>query len=114
MNRLTTINDRVATALVIVDILTICALPKKPADALWRGYTVLQPSKVTSTRVITSVSYTLQTGSDVNLLRTSNPAAITPLKLTGNAAAQTIQGNAGANGIDGGGGLDDLHPSLLM
>ena len=58
--------------------------------------------------VITSVSYTLQTGSDVNLLRTANPAATTPLKLTGNAAAQTIQGNAGANAIDGGGGLDTL------
>ena len=52
--------------------------------------------------VITSVSYTLQPGSDVNLLRTANPAATTPLKLTGNAAAQTIQGNAGANVINGG------------
>ena len=48
-----------------------------------------------SDRVITSISYTLTAGSEIELFTTNNQAATTAINLTGNAFAQTIQGNAG-------------------
>ena len=62
-----------------------------------------------SDRVITSISYTLTAGSEIELFTTSNQAAATAINLTGNAFAQTIQGNAGANAINGAGGADIMQ-----
>ncbi|TKB29818.1 MAG: calcium-binding protein, partial [Mesorhizobium sp.] len=59
-----------------------------------------------SDRVITSVSHALSTGSQIELLATTNPSGTSAINLTGNTFAQTIQGNAGANVINGLGGAD--------
>lgn len=58
--------------------------------------------------VVTSVSYTLQVGSEVELLRTFGAATTTPADLTGNEFANTIVGNAAANALTGRGGNDTL------
>ena len=55
-----------------------------------------------SDRVLTSVSYTLTAGQEIEALSTTNNAGTGAINLTGNAFAQTITGNAGANVIDGG------------
>ena len=61
-----------------------------------------------SDRVLTSVSYALIAGQEIEALSTANPAGVGAINLTGNAFAQTITGNAGANVIDGGAGNDTL------
>ena len=58
--------------------------------------------------VITSVSYTLQAGVSIELLRTVNPGATTAINLTGNQLANKLQGNAGANTLNGRGGNDTM------
>ncbi|WP_202596434.1 right-handed parallel beta-helix repeat-containing protein [Mesorhizobium loti] len=58
--------------------------------------------------VLASVSYALSAGSQVEHLATTNPAGTTPIDLTGNEFAQTVDGNAGANTIDGRGGADTM------
>lgn len=60
-------------------------------------------------RVLTSVSYTLTAGQQIDSLSTTNNAGTGAINLTGNAFTQTIVGNAGANVIDGGGGNDTLQ-----
>jgi Ca2+-binding RTX toxin-like protein len=62
--------------------------------------------------VIASVSYALQGGSEVELLRTAGPGTTTAINLTGNAFAQTLQGNAAANTLDGKGGADTMQGVL--
>jgi serralysin len=59
-------------------------------------------------RILTSVSYTLSAGQEIETLSALDPAATTALGLTGNALAQVINGNAGANVLTGGGGNDYL------
>ncbi|MER8871771.1 calcium-binding protein [Mesorhizobium sp. M0814] len=58
-------------------------------------------------RVFASMSHTLTTGSQIEVLAT-NPAGTTAINLTGNELAQNIGGNAGANVINGRGGADIL------
>ncbi|MER8486623.1 calcium-binding protein, partial [Mesorhizobium sp. M1322] len=58
--------------------------------------------------VVTTVSYALAAGSEIELLATRYPTATAAINLTGNEFAQTIQGNAGANVINGGRGADIL------
>jgi serralysin len=60
----------------------------------------------TSDRVLTSISYILAVGTQVELFTTTNAAGTGAINLTGNAFAQQILGNAGANLINGGGGGD--------
>ena len=62
-----------------------------------------------SDRVLTSVSYTLTAGQEIESLSTTNNAGTGAINLTGNAFAQTIVGNAGANVINGGGGADTMQ-----
>ena len=59
--------------------------------------------------VYATVSYTLNTGSEVESLRTSNEAATTAINFTGNEYAQTLVGNAGINVLNGGPGNDTLY-----
>ena len=60
-------------------------------------------------RVLTSVSYALLAGQEIEALTTTNNAGTGAINLTGNAFAQTINGNAGANVINGGGGADTMQ-----
>ena len=60
-------------------------------------------------RVLTSVSYTLAAGQEIETLSTTNSAGTAPINLTGNDFAQTIIGNAGANIINGGAGADVMQ-----
>ena len=58
--------------------------------------------------VLASVSYALQSGTSIEMLRTSSDAGNTAINLTGNELAQKIVGNAGDNLIDGKGGPDSI------
>jgi Ca2+-binding RTX toxin-like protein len=62
-------------------------------------------------RVLSSISYSLQAGQEIELLRTTNPAASAAINLVGNEFGQTLQGNAGNNTLNGGGG-DDIMQGL--
>jgi Ca2+-binding RTX toxin-like protein len=59
-------------------------------------------------QVLTSVSYSLAPGSEVETLGTTDRAATTAISLGGNNYANTIIGNAGNNVIVGGAGLDTM------
>jgi microcystin-dependent protein len=59
-------------------------------------------------RVLTSVSYSLKSGVEVELLTTTNAAGTDALKLAGNAFANTVIGNAGDNFLNGAAGADTL------
>jgi Ca2+-binding RTX toxin-like protein len=58
--------------------------------------------------VVTSVSYTLTAGADVELLATSNDAGTAAINLAGNANGNEVRGNNGNNVINGGNGNDFL------
>ncbi|WP_293883628.1 heparin lyase I family protein [Sphingomonas sp.] len=58
--------------------------------------------------VLTSVSYSLDSGQEIENLQARDISATTALNLTGNEFANTLVGNAGANVLDGGGGADRL------
>ena len=57
-------------------------------------------------RVLTSASFVLEAGSEVELLEASDIASTAALDLYGNELGQAIGGNNGANIIDGRGGAD--------
>ena len=56
--------------------------------------------------VVTSVSYTLAAGQEIESLATASPTALDPINLTGNAFANTLTGNDGSNVLNGGAGAD--------
>ena len=58
--------------------------------------------------VLTSVSWELTAGADVEYLRTTNPNGTAAINLTGNASGNAIVGNDGNNLIIGGGGVDEM------
>ena len=60
-------------------------------------------------RVQTSVSYSLAPGSEVEVLETADPTAVTAIDLVGNEYNNTITGNDGVNVIVGGLGIDTLR-----
>jgi Ca2+-binding RTX toxin-like protein len=59
--------------------------------------------------VLTSVSWTLNAGADVEYLRTTNQSGTTAINLTGNDAGNIIVGNDGNNILNGGGGVDEMR-----
>ena len=59
-------------------------------------------------RVLTSVTFTLEAGSEIEVLAAINGAATTAFDLVGNEFANTILGNDGQNTIVGGLGIDTL------
>jgi Ca2+-binding RTX toxin-like protein len=61
-----------------------------------------------SDTVMTSVSYTLGAGVEVETLRTTKDAGTAAINLTGNAFGNALIGNDGANVLNGGGGSDGL------
>jgi Ca2+-binding RTX toxin-like protein len=58
--------------------------------------------------VLTSVSYVLAAGADIEIFRTTDDTGIAAIDLTGSAFDNEITGNDGANVITGGGGADHL------
>ena len=58
--------------------------------------------------VLTSVSYILSAGADVEIFRTTDDNGTAAIDLTGNAAGNEITGNNAGNVLDGGGGNDQL------
>jgi len=58
--------------------------------------------------VLTSVSYVLTAGADVELLATTNDLGTAAINLTGNANGNIVVGNNGNNIITGGDGRDEL------
>jgi Ca2+-binding RTX toxin-like protein len=58
--------------------------------------------------IITSVSYKIHNGQEIERLETSNAAGTAGFNLQGNEFAQAIFGNAGSNSINGGGGADTM------
>ncbi|WP_422235377.1 beta strand repeat-containing protein, partial [Methylorubrum rhodinum] len=58
--------------------------------------------------VVTSGSYTLEVGQEIETLRLADPAGTAARTLTGNGFANALIGNAGANTLDGASGADSL------
>lgn len=59
-------------------------------------------------RVYTTVTYALAANQQIEILTTTNSAAVSAINLTGNTLANIIVGNNGANSLNGGGGIDQL------
>ncbi|MGQ0590582.1 MAG: tandem-95 repeat protein [Sphingosinicella sp.] len=57
-------------------------------------------------RIVTSVSYTLSAGQEIEVISTANLAGTLAINLVGNGFGQTLLGNNGANTLSGGGGND--------
>jgi Ca2+-binding RTX toxin-like protein len=73
------------------------------------GDSVVESMGEGNDRIFTTVSYTLSGGPEIEALSAADPAATTPINLTGDAFSQVITGNAGANVLNGGGsGFDYL------
>ncbi len=77
------------------------------------GTTVIEAVGGGSDTVISSVTYTLGVGSEVEFLQTSNAAGVGAINFTGNLLSQSITGNAGINTLsDGGAGAADTMTGL--
>lgn len=71
--------------------------------------TIETAADIGTDRVLTSTSYTLNSGQSIELFTTTQTAGTATISLTGNDLVQTIIGNNGANTIDGKGGSDTLY-----
>ena len=60
-------------------------------------------------RVLAAASFTLDAGSEVEMITTTDNFGTSGINLTGNELSQYLYGNAGANEIDGGGGGDVMY-----
>jgi Ca2+-binding RTX toxin-like protein len=69
---------------------------------------VVEASGEGNDTVLTSVSYTLGAGAEVETLRTTKDIGTAAINLTGNAFNNTLIGNDGANVLSGGGSSDVL------
>ena len=73
------------------------------------GDTVVEAAGEGFDRALTSVSFALEAGSEVEMLTTDDNFATSAINLTGNELSQYLYGNAGANEIDSGGGGDVMY-----
>jgi Ca2+-binding RTX toxin-like protein len=73
------------------------------------GDAVLEAAGGGSDHVLTSVSFTLGAGQEIENFTPTSFASITNINLTGNSGNQSITGNAGNNVIDGKAGNDTLQ-----
>ncbi|KQP55130.1 M10 family metallopeptidase [Methylobacterium sp. Leaf108] len=71
------------------------------------GDRVIEAAGGGTDRVLTSVTYTLAAGQEIERLETASTAGTTAIGLTGNAFHNVLVGNAGANALDGGAGFDE-------
>ena len=60
-------------------------------------------------RILTAISYSLSSGSEIETLSTDNNAGVAAINLTGNTLDNIIIGNNGVNVLDGGLGNDTLY-----
>jgi Ca2+-binding RTX toxin-like protein len=74
-----------------------------------RDDVVLEAAGGGNDTILTSVSYVLPTGAEVEILRAVGNSRTAPIHLTGNAFENSLYGNAGRNVINGGGGSDTLY-----
>jgi Ca2+-binding RTX toxin-like protein len=72
------------------------------------GDTVGESAGQGSDEVLTSVSWTLTAGADVETLRTTDDYSVGAIDLTGNESGNIVRGNDGSNTINGGAGNDSL------
>ncbi len=72
------------------------------------GETVTEAAGGGTDTVLTSVTYALALGEEIENLRTTNAAGLGAIDLTGNGLANDIRGNNGINLINGGGGADTM------
>jgi len=72
------------------------------------GESIIEFAGEGNDRILTSASFTLSAGQEIETLSTIDALQTTAINLTGNALAQVIYGNAGANTLTGGGGADYL------
>jgi serralysin len=72
------------------------------------GDTIVESGGEGTDTVISSVSYTLTAGADVENLRTSNDAGTAAINLSGNNTGNIVRGNNGNNTLNGAFGDDDL------
>ena len=73
------------------------------------GDLVVESAGGGSDTVVTSVSYTLGAGQEIELLRTFGSSTTYAADLTGNEFAQSLVGNAAGNRLDGAGGADAMY-----
>jgi Ca2+-binding RTX toxin-like protein len=73
-----------------------------PADVL------MEAAGQGSDVVLTTVSYALTAGADVETLRTTSDNGLAAINLTGNSSGNVVRGNNGNNVINGGDGNDEL------
>ncbi|WP_019903589.1 M10 family metallopeptidase C-terminal domain-containing protein [Methylobacterium sp. 77] len=59
-------------------------------------------------RVLTSFSYILEAGQEIERLEVATATSVNAIDLTGNAFGNTLVGNDGSNRLDGMGGIDTL------
>ncbi len=72
------------------------------------GETVTEAAGGGTDTVLTSVTYALALGEEIENLRTTNAAGLGAIDLTGNGLANDIRGNNGINLINGAGGADTM------
>jgi len=72
------------------------------------GDSLIESAGEGNDRIVTTVSYTLSAGQEIETLTIADPSGAAAINLTGNALAQVMFGNAGANVLTGGGGTDTL------
>ncbi len=72
------------------------------------GETVTEAVGGGADTVLTSVTYALALGEEIENLRTTNAAGLGAIDLTGNGLANDIRGNNGINLINGAGGADTM------
>ena len=73
------------------------------------GDTIFEAAGNGNDRAVTSVSFLLTAGAEVETVQTTSTVGTGAINLTGNEFGQSILGNAGSNRLEGKGGADKLY-----